>query len=198
MISYGKFVAMSKELAAGGGWVLSERASPFGGATVYLKSTVEMPVHGSLPQSSSTAAPISWDDDDEDVVTSPEPSVGVAEVTFYLCYSEAYQVPQLYFTGFVRREGDPPVRSYLSSSDDWNALVFGSLCETELVVPATRPIIGTSYCEELGLAAMSLHQCDTSDMIQQCEANNVQDTNALRSWLRLLASSLRLPSSLLN
>ena len=192
---------MSKEMAKEGGWVLTERASPFGGATTYLKTTVELPIVGDLPPIEPSSSPICWEDDDEDAVAPAQPPAttttsAVAEVTFYLCYSEAYQVPQLYFTGSIIR-GDG-VRSYLSSSDEWNAMVFGSLCETEVVVPSTRPIIGTSYCEELGLAAMSLHQCDTADMLKQCDANKVKDPNTLRSWLRLLAPTLRLPHCLLN
>ena len=191
---------MAKEMAASGEWLLCERTSPFGGSLSYLRAIVTYPIRSGnvqvQPPTSTPTTEICWDDDDDDVATPTcPPGEPAAEVSYFVCFSDAFQVPQLYFTGSIKRGAST---TSLSSSDEWNTLVFGGLCETDLVVPAARPIIGSSYCEELGLAAMSLHQCDTAALIEECGSRNVKDRNMLRSWLRLLAPTLGLPPRLLQ
>lgn len=201
------FVSFAEELSqCNPHWEIRRTTDVFGTEVVYLTSTL---VLRGCPLSHNRLADAGeWESDDEVAhvahSTSSEAShvftSGHASVQYFITFSDAYRIPEIYFRGYAY---SPDANgggsgSYVHDPEAWNAF-FGDHFDTSGDTgQASRPIVGVGFCEVLGLSLMSLHQCDTEDILRLARQNGVRELNTISLLLTLVGPLIGMPSKLLT
>eukprot|EP00758_Cryptobia_borreli_P012363 Tbor_TRINITY_DN5737_c1_g9::TRINITY_DN5737_c1_g9_i1::g.19665::m.19665 len=198
MISRAKFYKDAHELSAKNpNWIIAVREDSFGGEALYIRAVFDVPLDNNLNITDSPQQVMDCSDDEFSVgIKDTMPSS--ATVSVYICYSDAYRVPQLYFTGTLRCPMSCTQRSIVLA-DEWNKIIYDNSFNTTGAGTAAGsffPIIGPTYSDELGFACLTLHQCDIESLLQMCNDNNVHDQNSIRRLIQLVGHAFRFPNVL--
>jgi hypothetical protein len=150
----------------------------------------------------------SWEDEDDDLRVPASTSTGPVEsiqegtassspcalLTYFILYSEAYQIPVLYVDarkGVLSQEkasSSAPMSWALLPAEELQSVLPGCNCccetsadeasgsESPWLQPSSLPLLTPSFCDLLNRGMYHLHPCDAQSTLAAMQARNLTDS----------------------